>query len=93
MSFSRHQRGDWACSFFEENLFTTVGRTRHFGSDQKIRDLVARTPTHLNLEDQQAFDYGLSVGRGAVWLSLTLEQYGSLREAAPEASSSRKEPV
>jgi hypothetical protein len=27
----------------------------------------------MNLEDRQAFEHGLSIGRGGIWLSLNME--------------------
>jgi hypothetical protein len=31
------------------------------------------------LEDRQALEHGLTIGRGGVWLTLTEEQYGKLQ--------------
>ena len=68
----------WTVQFLEADLRTNIGRKRHFASDAKLRELVERTPTHLKLEDQQAFDYALQVGRGGLNLQLTQAQYGKL---------------
>ena len=35
--------------------------------------------TGFNLAGRQAIDQGIAIGRGAVWLSLTREQYAKLR--------------
>ncbi len=33
----------------------------------------------MNLEDRQAFEHGLEIGRGGIWLCLTEEQYAALK--------------
>ena len=68
----------WLVQFLEVDLKTSVGRRRTFASADKIRELVARTPTRLLLEDKQAFEYAIQKGRGALYLDLTQEQYGKL---------------
>jgi len=35
----------------------------------------------LSSEDRQAFEHGLSIGRGDLWLNLTPAQYAKLRTA------------
>jgi hypothetical protein len=67
------------CTFLEPDLRTPVGRIRCFGSEEKLRELVGRTRTTFRLEDQQAFDHALALGRGGVYLRLSAEQYERLR--------------
>jgi hypothetical protein len=62
----------------EANLRNQVGRMRTFAGVEKIRELVARTPSQLTLEDQNAFEHGLQNGCGGVSLLLTREQMAAL---------------
>jgi hypothetical protein len=34
----------------------------------------------MKLEDVQAIEYGISMGRGSIWLNLTNEQYQKLKK-------------
>ncbi|MGI4831272.1 MAG: hypothetical protein ACRYFU_24285 [Janthinobacterium lividum] len=77
MSF--FHRDGWSVQFLEPDLRTPVCRMRNFASPDKIRELVARTPTKMVLEDKQALDYGISHGRGGAYLDLTAEQYRKLK--------------
>ena len=50
-----------------------------FQNDVKILDLARRGGAEFNLAGRQAIEQEISMGRGAVWLSLTREQYAKLR--------------
>ncbi len=72
-------RGSWTVQFLEPDLKTSVGRIRKFASDDKIRELIARTPTRLDLAAKEALEYAISTGRGGIDLLVTQEQYRKLR--------------
>jgi hypothetical protein len=74
-------RRGWSCTFLEPDLKTPIGPIRKFGSEDKLRELIARTPTKLTLADRQAFDHAIANGRGGIYLELTAEQYRKLRGA------------
>lgn len=69
------------CQFLEEDLKTPLGRRLHFQNPDKIRTIVEKVGNFANLQDRQALDYGLEIGRGGVWLQLTEEQYKRLKIA------------
>lgn len=73
------RNGQWVCGFLEADLKTSIGRGRLFGSADKLRDLVVRTPTKMLSEDRNAFEHGIDKGRGGVWLEVTAEQYVALK--------------
>lgn len=78
-------REGWSCQFLEEDLKTPLPRRLHFQDAAKIRTIVEKVGNFANLQDRQALDYGLEIGRGGVWLQLTEEQYGHLkRMPSPE---------
>lgn len=56
-----------------------VGRIRHFGSEDKLRELIVRTPTRFDLAGKQALDHAFQGGHGGVYLELTAEQYMKLK--------------
>ena len=58
-------RGSWVCGFLEPDLTTPVCRRRMFGAVEKLRELIARTPTRLDQADKQAFEYAVG-SAGAV---------------------------
>lgn len=73
-------RGDgWVCSFVEADLKTPIGRIRQFGSADKLRELIARTPTRFDLAGKQALAHAIEGGRGGLYLELTGEQYRKLK--------------
>jgi len=72
-------RQDWMCQFLEEDLRTPLPRRLHFKDAEKIRTIIDKVGNFANLQDRQALDYGLAIGRGGVWLQLTEEQYRRLR--------------
>lgn len=76
MSFM-YQKG-WYCQFLEADLKTPLPRKLHFRTEAKVRELAGRGGAMLNLESLQAFDRGVEMGRGGIWLELTDEQYRKL---------------
>lgn len=72
-------RESWMCQFLEEDLKTPLPKRFHFRSPEKIRAIVEKVGSFANLQDRQALDYGLGIGRGGVWLQLTEEQYLRLK--------------
>jgi hypothetical protein len=71
--------GFWICRFLEQDLKTSIGRGRTFGSTDKVRELVDRTRTPLDLAGHQALEHALNQGRGGLYLNLTEAQYRKLR--------------
>ena len=80
MNFMLRER--WMCSFLEEDLKTPLPRKVTFSDPQKMLEFVQRGGCILNLEDRQAFEHGLSIGRGGLWLNLTAEQYTALNRGS-----------
>ncbi len=74
-------RDSWLCQFLEEDLKTPLPRRFSFRDPEKIRAIVDKVGNFANLQDRQALDYGLEIGRGGVWLQLTEEQYKQLKSA------------
>lgn len=74
-------RTSWMCQFLEEDLKTPLPRRLYFRGPEKIRSIVEKVGNFANLQDRQALDYGLEIGRGGVWLQLTEEQYRRLKSA------------
>jgi len=72
-------REGWVCQFLEEDLKTALPHRLHFKDAEKIRRIVDMVGNFANLQDRQALDYGLNIGRGGVWLQLTEEQYALLK--------------
>lgn len=72
-------REAWMCHFMEEDLKTPLPRKLRFNAPEKIRAIVDKVGNFANLQDRQALDYGLEIGRGGVWLQLTDEQYKRLK--------------
>jgi hypothetical protein len=73
-------RNFWMCQFLEEDLKTPLPRRFRFRDAEKIRAIVDKVGNFANLQDRQALDYGLTIGRGGVWLQLNEEQYMRLKE-------------
>jgi hypothetical protein len=77
MSF--FQREAWTVRFLELDAKTSIGRIRTFATADKVRELIARTPTLLDLAGKQALEHAIRGGRGGIYLELTVEQYRKLR--------------
>lgn len=73
------RREGWVCQFLEEDLKTPLLHRLHFKSEERIRTIVDKVGNFANLQDRQALDYGLHIGRGGVWLQLSDEQYLRLK--------------
>ena len=71
-------RDGWSVQFLEPDLKTPVGRIRQLGSLDKVKELITRTPTRLDLAAKQAIEHAITVGRGGIYLELTAEQYRKL---------------
>lgn len=69
----------WYCQFLEADLKTPLRRKLTFSGPDKIRDMYDRFGVDKKLEDKSAFDYAINMGRGAIWLNLTTEQYSKLK--------------
>ena len=61
--------------FLQPDLKTLIGRMITFADADKIRVVVARTPTPLNLEARNMLEHSIQQGRGGLFLELTNEQY------------------
>ncbi len=73
-----HDKGGRSVSFLEEDCKTSLPCKFVFQSEMKIIDLARHGGAEFNLTGRQAIDQGIAMGRGAVWLSLTREQYAKL---------------
>jgi hypothetical protein len=69
----------WYCQFLEQDLKTPAGKSRVLSSPEKIIELARRGGSDMKLEDIQAIEYGITTGRGSIWLNLTPEQYRRLK--------------
>jgi len=73
-------RNGWHVSFLEADCRTTLPLKLTFLSEGKILAMYERCgATHL-LEDRQALEMGITMGRGSCWLSLSEEQYRQLKK-------------
>jgi hypothetical protein len=77
MSF--FMRDGWVVQFLEPDLKTSLGRIRAFSDANKIRELIERTPTPINLESRNMIEHAIDKGRGGMYLQLTGEQYRKLK--------------
>lgn len=73
------QCNGWHCQFLEQDLKTSAASPLILTSPEKIIELARRGGAEMKLEDVQAIEYGISIGRGSVWLNLTDEQYRKLK--------------
>jgi hypothetical protein len=71
-------RVGWRCQFLEEDLKTPLPRELTFRGPAKLFELAVRGGCLMNLEDRQAIEHGIEIGRGSIWLRLTAEQYSKL---------------
>ncbi len=75
MSLPHH----WHLQFLESDLKTSLPRKLSFRDAAKIRELFDRFSEAKKLEDRQALDHGIEMGRGSIWLNLNAEQYRKLK--------------
>lgn len=64
----------------EPDLKTHLKKRLTFRDPEKIRTIVERVGNFADLQERQALDYAIQIGRGGVWLELTAEQYTKLKE-------------
>jgi len=69
----------WQCQFIEEDLKTALPKRVTFATADKIRELARRGEALGTLENKQALEHGIEMGRGGVYLRLTPEQYARLK--------------
>jgi hypothetical protein len=84
-------RFGWSCQFLEPDLKTPLPRRLRFKSPDKIVELVERGGGLKDLAERQAFDHGVAIGRGGVYLSLTDEQYAALKTDNPASRMGRQD--
>jgi hypothetical protein len=72
-------RNGWQCQFLEPDLKTTAARPITFQDPAKVIEMAERGGAFKDLASRQAVDYGISMGRGSVWLYLSDEQYEKLK--------------
>jgi hypothetical protein len=70
-----HRREEWTVELLNDDLRGSVGRLRGFATDDKILEMIARTPTKLDLAAKASLENGIRNGRGGLYLELTEEQY------------------
>ena len=73
------KRQDWYCQFLEADLKTSLPRKLNLDNPAKIIEMAERGGGLSNREADQMLRYGIQMGRGGVWLSLTEEQYQKLK--------------
>jgi hypothetical protein len=73
-------RQGWHIQFLEEDLKTPLPKKLTFDNPAKIYDMADRGGYKLSLENRQAIDRAIEMGRGSVWLDLTAEQYAKLKK-------------
>jgi len=73
-------RDGWYCQFLEEDLKTSLPRKFTFADVSKVRELAEKGKAFANLEARHAFNQGVEVGRGGIFLNLTEEQYAKLKK-------------
>lgn len=61
-------RDGWSVQLPEAVTKTAVGRIRTFADPDKMRLSISRTLTKMNGEAKQALKYGISRGRGGLYL-------------------------
>ena len=71
-------RDGWRCQFLEEDLKTPLPRKLNFRDVGKLFEIAERGGCPMDLEDRQAIEHGIEIGRGGIWLGLTAEQYSKL---------------
>ena len=77
MHFQLAKEG-WRVTFSEQDLKTPLRRRFVFQTPDKIREMAVRGGADTSLAGRQGIDYGISMGRGSVWLMLSQEQYQRL---------------
>lgn len=70
----------WRVAFLEADCKTSLPCHVHFAGPEKIRTMFKRNARSKLLEDEQALEHGIQIGRGGFWLELNEEQYQALRK-------------
>ena len=73
------ERGIWCVEFLDPRSRFPVAPCRRFQDEEKIRELIRRTPSRFNLADKQALDVGLSRGMGELDIQVTADQLRKLQ--------------
>ena len=73
------QRQGWYCQFLEADLKTSLPRKLNLDGPEKLIEMAKHGVGTPNLEADQMLRYGIEMGRGGVWLSLTEVQYQKLK--------------
>jgi hypothetical protein len=74
-------RGGWHVQFLEVDLKTPLPRQFTFQHADKLRELARRGEALGTLEQKQALEDAIEMGRGGLYLRLTPAQYAKLRRA------------
>jgi hypothetical protein len=77
MYFMKRER--WYCQFLQADLKTSLPCKLNLDGPGKLIEMAERGGGIPNLEAGQMLRYGIEMGRGGVWLSLTEEQYQKLK--------------
>jgi hypothetical protein len=72
------KNGSWRVSFLEANCQTSLPRKHTFAAPDKIRTMHQQFGSQL-LDDRNALEHAISIGRGGAWLTLNEEQYQKLK--------------
>jgi hypothetical protein len=88
MSFMRVD-GGWYCQFLEPDLSTPLPRKLTFAHADKVRELARRGEALGSLEQKQALEHAIEMGRGGISLRLSPEQYAKLRLHNPFVGETR----
>jgi hypothetical protein len=58
--------GGWYCQFLESDLKTPLPRKLNFATEDKVVELVRGCGALEKLEDKQALEHGIQMGRSGV---------------------------
>lgn len=73
----------WFCQFLKEDLKTPLPRKMRLDNSARIIEVAEKGGAAIRLEDRQALEYGISMGKGSLRLSLPPEQYQELKKVRP----------
>lgn len=72
-------RDGWHCQFLESDLQTPLPRNLHFKSAENVMQLVERGGGMTDSDARAMVRQGIEMGRGGIFLSLSEEQYRTLK--------------
>jgi hypothetical protein len=72
---SFQKREEWTVQIMSEDLRGSLGRQRGFATHDKLLEMIARTPTRLDLAAKASLENAIRNGSGGLFLELTNEQY------------------